>query len=259
MPSMNLGRQEITYIDTGGEKTVLLILPDNLHSSSAYRGEIEFFSEKFRVLSLDYPGTGKSSREVLYNDERELDLWDNRSDFAMHLLLELGIKSCCVMASGFASLSALYFAGYHAKLHDFEIKGVVADSFLSRMDMLTLHRILDRREHFYVRREKMLREEHGNDWRKVVDSDTLFLRTMANRGGYELPFHVIKSIRCPVLLTGSLCDPVTNGIADDYSRMSSMIGDCFVFLSSGVEHPFMWKDPEAFRLVTELFFVRALR
>jgi hypothetical protein len=53
----------------------ILIFPDNLLPSQAYQREIEKYSNHFQVLSFDYPGTGKSTREMLYPDEREVDPW----------------------------------------------------------------------------------------------------------------------------------------------------------------------------------------
>jgi len=67
--------------------------------------------------------------------------------------LPKGISSCYVMGVGAGAVSALHFAGYHAKLHNFTARGVIADSFLARFESRTLHRQLDRREHYYGSRQ----------------------------------------------------------------------------------------------------------
>lgn len=264
MPTINIGEQEIHYIETGSGDT-LLVLPDNLHSSRAYTKEMDYFSDRFHVLSFDYLGTGRSTRAVKYQDEREYDLWNYRADWACHLLLELSIDRCYVMGAGEGALVALHIAGKQAKLHQLTIQAVIADSFLSRLDRRTLHRSLDVREHYYVRNAESLMQQHGDDWRQVLDADTSFLRRIADRGGYELPDFILNSITCPVLLTGNLHDALTPGIAREFARISAIIPDCSVYLASrsghrsGREHPLMWADPDSFRKVSDIFLSKAQR
>lgn len=261
MPKIEIAEQEIHYVQKGSGDT-MLVFPDNLHSSQAYVDEMEYFSDRFRVLSFDYPGTGRSTRDVKYQDEREYDLWNFRADFACHLLLALGIHGCYVMGAYGGALAALHFAGRQAKLHEMTTKGVIADSFLATLDGRTLHRALDTREHYYVRRAEWLMEQHGDDWREVLDKDTAFLRQIADRGGYALPDSVLNSIPSPVLLTGNMQDHFTPGIAQEYARIAGIVPDCSVYLAShsghpyGEEHPFMWTSPGTFRQISDLFLSR---
>lgn len=264
MPRIDIGEQEIYYSEKGSGDT-LLMFPDNIHSSRAYDEEMDYFSDRFHVLSFDYPGTGGSTREVKYQDEQEHDLWNYWADFACHLLLALDIGGCYVMGTSEGALAALHFAGKQAKQHKLAMKGAIADSFLGEVDGRTLHRSLDRREHYYVRNAELLQQQHGDDWREVVDADTLFLRRIADRGGYELPDFVLNSISCPVLLTGNLQDALTPRISQEYARISAIIPDCSVYLTSrsghrfGHEHPFMWTDPDSFRRVSDMFLSKAQR
>lgn len=264
MPVIDIAEQATHYTEAGSGE-VLLVFPDQLHSSQAYGDEMGYFSDRFQVLSFDYPGTGRSTRDLKYQDEVAYDLWNYRADFACHLLLALGIDACTVMGVGGGALVALHFAGRQAALHEITAQGVIADSFLARLDGRTLHRALDRREHAYVRRAEALRDAHGDDWRDVVDEDTAFLRQMADRGGYALPDFVLNAVRCPVLLTGSLRDPLTPGVADEYARVSGIVPDCSVYLASasghryGEEHPLMWTDTDSFRTVSDMFLRREAR
>lgn len=260
MPTMDLGNQDIFYIDEGSGEA-LLIYPDHLHASGGYTSEIEHFSQRFRVISFDYPGTGQSTRDLKYEDERQFDLWGYWSDLGTHLLMELGIQSAYAMGVGGGARAALHFAGQHARLHQVAVKGIIADSFLATVDSRTLHREIDVREHYYVRQWRLLQREHGDDWRQVVDADTAFLRRVADRGGYTLHVYVLNSIRCPVLLTGSLQDPLRPGLAQEYARLSTLIPDCSLYLASNsghphIEYPYMWSDPAAFRTVADLFLAR---
>jgi len=264
MPTIDVAQQEIHYTEAGSGDA-LLLFPDHLHSSQAYADELGYFSDRLHVLCFDYPGTGRSTRDVKYQDEVAYDLWNYRADFACHLLLELGIGACSVMGAGGGALVALHFAGRQAMLHDITAQSVVADSFLARMDGRTLHRALDAREHIYVRNAGALREQHGDDWREVVDADTAFLRQMADRGGYALPDFVLNTIRCPVLLTGSLRDPLTPGVADEVARISGIVPDCSVYLAStsghrhGEEHPLMWTDSDTFRTMSDMVLQKGAR
>lgn len=264
MPLIEVAEQEIHY-RAQGEGETLLLLPDNLHSSTAYQEEIELFSEELKVVSFDYPGTGRSTRDVKYLDEQQYDLWNLRADFACHLLLELEIGGCYVMGSAEGALVALHFAGKQARLHGLTVHGAVADSFLCRIDRRTLHRALDTREHYYVRHAASLAEEHGEDWRDVLDADTAFLRQLADHGGYEFPQSVLSSVPCPAILTGNLSDAETPRIAREYARLSALIPECSIHLEgrSGHayedEHPLLRTDPATFRSIVELFIAKTRR
>ncbi|MFO7942815.1 MAG: alpha/beta hydrolase [Anaerolineales bacterium] len=263
MTKINIAEQDIYYTEKGSGPA-MLIFPDNLHSSEAYAKELDHFSGQFHVLSYDYPGKGKSTRDVKYLDEQEYNLWNYWADFACHLLMELGIEECCVIGSGFGSLAALHFAGKQFAQHRITPTCVIADSFLSDLKPRTLHRALDVREHFYVRNAKSLEKQHGDDWRDVVDADTVLLRKLADRGGYKVHDFVLNAIPCPVLLTGSLQDVLTPGIAQDFARLSGLIPDCSLHLTStadhpyGEEHPLMWTDRESFRAVCDMFLSNKL-
>ena len=45
-----------------GEGTLLMILPGNTASSACYEGELNYFSRRYRAVSLDFAGTGASDR-----------------------------------------------------------------------------------------------------------------------------------------------------------------------------------------------------
>lgn len=262
MPNITIAELDIHYVDEG-QGDVLLILPENLHSSLAYQAEIDHFAERYRVISFDPPGTGRSTRDSRYEDEQELDLWNYWADLACHLLLDLGVAGCYVLGAGYGAWAALHFAGRQVGLHGLAARGILADSFLADVDGRTLHRALDGREHYYTRRVDWLRQQHGDDWRQVVDADTGRLRLLADRGGYAVPDAVFSAIRCPVLLSGSLKDTTTPGIAGEYARIAGLVPDCSLYLAAesghryGDEHPLIWTAPDLFRAAADLFLARA--
>lgn len=264
MPIVNLGDLEIHFVEKG-EGEVLLIFPDNDLAAAEYEEEITYFGRRFRAMSFDVPGTGASTRKVAFHDEIQLDPWNYRADLACHLLLALEIDTCWVLGSGFGALSALHFAGEQASLHNINVLAAVADSFLADLDLRTLHRWLDAREHYYVRRVRRMERLHGDDWRAVVDADTTSLRALANRGGYALPNRVLRGIDCPVLLSGNLRDPLTPGIAEQVARMTASLSDATIVLAGrshhphGDEHPWLRTAPERFRQTVDTFSEISLR
>ncbi|MBN1668789.1 MAG: alpha/beta fold hydrolase [Anaerolineales bacterium] len=260
MLTVKIGEMEVAY-DLQGEGETLLFFPDNLLTGQAYKSEIEHFSTRFQVLTFDYPGSGRSTHQWFYPDEQEVDFWGFRADMACHLLMELKISRCYVIGVGGGAMAALHFAGKQAPQHHITTLGVVADSFLADWDGRTLHRWLDVREHFYVRNGKALQQLHGDDWRQVVDADTTFIRQLADRGGYAVPDGYLNAIPCPVLLTGQTQDQTLPGIAREYARLSAIIPDCRLFLSSSQNHPslerpFLRSDPKRFRHVVDYFLAQ---
>ena len=257
MPTKSIAGIEIFYTKTGSGDP-MVIFPDNHLTSLAYTKEIDHFSNSFEVIAFDYPTTGKSTHQVMYPDEREVDYWGFWGDLACHLLIELDIRKCFALGVAGGSLTALHFAGKQAPQHGIALQGLILDSFLADWDTRTLHRWLDVREHFYVRNEKSLLEQHGEDWRRVVDEDTKFLRMLADRGGYCVAENFLNAITCPTLLTGHLNDPTLPALAHEYARISKIIPECSIFMASKgshpyIERPFMWTDPETFRLITDHF------
>jgi len=260
MPYIDIADIKIFYSRSGSGEP-FIIFPDNHLSSKAYQGEINYFSKQFEVITFDYPTTGESTHTVKYPDERQVDYWGFWADLTCHLLIELNINHVYALGVGGGALTALQFAGKQAPQHHLKVEALIADSFLADMDSRTLHRWLDIREHFYVRNEKSLQEQHGEYWREVVDEDTRYLRRLADRGGYQVLDNTLNAITCPTLLTGHLEDMILPGIAYEYARISNLIPKCNIYLAAKANHPylerpFIWTDPEAFRSTADLFFSR---
>jgi hypothetical protein len=131
------------------------------------------------------------------------------------MLNELKSDRCFALGVGGGALTALHFVGKQAPQHHIQPLGLILDSFIADWDSRPLHRWLDIREHFYIRNEKSLREQHGDDWRQVVDGDTKFLRGLANQGGYYVSNSMLNNIQCPTLLTGHLEDQTLPDLAEE--------------------------------------------
>lgn len=257
MPNAQIGDLKIHY-QIHGSGQPLLLFPDNLLASGAYEREINHLAKKFQVIAFDYPGRGKSTHKTFYPDEQEVDLWGFWADLACHLLQEIKLNQAYALGIGGGAMAALHYAGNQASQHHLTPKGLILDSFLADWNTRTLHRWLDVREHYYVRNQKLLKDLHGEDWRTVVDNDTEFIRQLANQGGYQVPDAFMNAIGCPVLLTGYQRDQTLPCIAQEYARISSLIPDCDIYLSSQrnhpyIERPFAWSDSTMFLTMADLF------
>ena len=258
MPKITLGELQIHYTLSGNGQETLLIFPDNLHCAQAYEREIEHFAGSYQVLAFDYPGSGQSIHERKYPDELEVDYYGFLADLACHLLMELKITACHLLATGGGVLTALHFAGKQAPQHNLRTLSLIADSFMADFDTRTLHRWLDVREHYYVRNARNLQAWHGENWRVLLDEDTRFMRQLADRGGYAVPNKILNCIPCHTLLTGHLQDPALPDLAREYARISNLLPDCSLYLSSKANHPhlerpFMWSDTQTFRVMADVF------
>jgi pimeloyl-ACP methyl ester carboxylesterase len=258
MPHYAIAELDIYYVDQG-EGEALLFLPDNILAVSSYEAEIAELAQHFRVIAPDYPGRGLSARSDPYPDEHAYDLWGYWADLGCHLLQELGIGACHLAGSHGGALTALHVAGKQARQHDITPLSAICDSFLPDMGTRDLHRMLDTREHYYRRQHRNLALQHGEDWRAVVDADTAFLRRTATQGGYAVATSILNGITCPTLLTGSLTDPRTPGIAAQYARLAEQIPHCSLYLAADaghphIEYPWLKSNPALWRAQATLFW-----
>lgn len=92
MPYIELSGIKIHYISKGSGDA-LVILPDNLLTAQAYQQEMDHFSACYQVLSLDYPGSGKSSHEWMYLDEIHVDFWGFLADLIHYCSIYLSSKA----------------------------------------------------------------------------------------------------------------------------------------------------------------------
>ena len=55
-----------------GTGSPMIILPGNTASSAAHQGEMTYFEDRYRTLSLDFLGTGQSDRVSAWS----IDYWN---------------------------------------------------------------------------------------------------------------------------------------------------------------------------------------
>lgn len=244
MPGFVRDGYELFYREEG-DGPLLVVLPGNTASSACHRGELEFFSAWYRVVSLDYRGTGKSGRMDRWPD----DWWEISADDVAALVRHLDVAGrAAIMGTSGGGVIALKTAIRHPDV----VKAVVADSCLGRMPSGWVEQLLEERRAETPEQVAFWSFAHGEDWRSSVDGDSDLFRRFGEAGS-DWFGDTLESIGCPVLLTASLRDRALPEVGPAVAGMVERIARAEAHLFSRGDHPFMWTRPEAFRRVARSF------
>jgi 4,5:9,10-diseco-3-hydroxy-5,9,17-trioxoandrosta-1(10),2-diene-4-oate hydrolase len=105
--TIRVGTREISYVDVGQGPVVLMLHGGGPGASgmSNYSRNVEFLSQKFRVLVPDMPGYGKSTKGLNRNDP-----FGDLSESMLGMLEKLGIKRAHVIGNSLGGACALRMA-----------------------------------------------------------------------------------------------------------------------------------------------------
>ena len=234
------------FYDDRGTGDMLLILPGNTASSACHQAELNHFGKSYHAVSLDFRGTGKSGRMPQW----PVDWWDRCTEDIASLLSHLGKKRCPVMGTSGGATIALLFAIRYPDL----VSGVIADSTAEIYSPENLRKEVTERKRRIKEQVEFWSYAHGEDWETVVDADSNLLLDLADRGG-DIFVGKLKTIRCPVLITGSRKDSFIPDIAEQSESMLRQIPDASVFLLDEGDHPLLWTCPDAFRAASDRFLM----
>lgn len=246
MPRFKNDALSLFYNEKGSGK-LLLILPGNTASSACHEGELDYFSQRFRTVSFDFRGTGKSQRLSAWDHE----WWNECTDDAAALISHLGEHQCIVMGTSGGANIALLFAIRYPEC----VSGIVADSCAEFHSPENLRKEVSDRSLKTKEQVEFWKYANGEDWESVVNADNQLLLDLADRGG-NLFEGRLNRINCPVLFTGSLEDSFIPDIGEQNLRMAKQIRNSTAFLCHDGDHPFMWASPELFRSVSTEFLKR---
>lgn len=238
------------YFKTKGEGKPLLLLHGNSVSSKMFRFEIEHFSEKFRTITFDYPGHGKSGRVNRFRD----DFWNYNARCAGKLLEELSINSCYVIGTSGGALVGLNLA----ILFPQKIEKLIADSFLGEYllfeeaEQIVEKRVQSKQSNFMS--QQFWKSMHGNDWEKVVDND---LDLMLRVGAENLPLIKgnLENITAKVLGIASTKDELIPNIDKRLILICSKIKNCEYKIFNYGKHPFLTTQKEKFQEIADKFLI----
>jgi pimeloyl-ACP methyl ester carboxylesterase len=244
MPHFAWNGRRLFYRERG-QGPLLLVLPGNTASSACHEGELNHFSQRYRVASLDFLGTGRSDRVAVWAD----DWWEDGTRQAAALVSHLGHPDCVVMGTSGGAVIALLMAVAFPSM----VRAVIADSFEERFtpEMLQQNVIADRAQRT-PGQVSFWQGAHGPDWEQVVEADTEMLRRCAASGG-DWFGERLPQVRCPVLLTASKGDTLLPDVALQLGRMAEQIPNCRAFLNNEGGHPLMWSRAQDFYAVADYF------
>lgn len=248
MPYFTSGARRLFYREQGSGP-LLLILPGNTASSACHAGELAYWGTHYHTAAPDFHGTGRSDRLACW----PTSWWrDNASDAAA-LVAHLGHEQALVMGASGGAVTALWMA----VLHPDRVRAVIADSCVETYPAGWLGRLVAERAQRTAGQTAFWQQAHGEDWAQVVEADSdLLLRFQAQ--GADLFAGHLKTIRCPVLFTGSLQDDLLPPDAgEQICRMARQVDKSQVFLNHTGGHPLMWSRPDIFRPAADLFLQAA--
>jgi pimeloyl-ACP methyl ester carboxylesterase len=236
-------RRRLHYREQG-QGPPLIILPGNTASSACHQGELAYWSDRFRAVSLDLLGTGRSDRVAVWAD----DWWQSGARQVQALLDHLERQTCIAMGTSGGAIVALWTAILYPDC----VRAVVADSCVARFPLDLLDNLLYERARRTPDQVAFWQGAHGKDWEQVIEADTDLIRRFVERGGDWFGPR-LGEIRCPVLLTASLQDAALPRVSHQNCRMAEQIPNCRLYLHNEGGHPLMWSQPEAFRLLADRF------
>ena len=225
MPHFTHDGHQLFYREQGSGP-LLLILPGNTASSASHAGELAYFGQRYRTVSLDFRGTGQSDRLAEWPD----DWWEISGGAIVALLMAI--------------------------LHPERVRGVIADSTVQRFRKSGLKEAVAERAERTSDQVTFWLQAHGEDWEEVVDADSAMLLRFARKQKGDAFQGRLSEIECPVLLTASLEDPRLPKVGKQIMAMSQQIRNSRAFLTSQGGHPLMWSRPEDFRHVADYFLMR---
>ncbi len=227
-----------------GTGDLLLILPGNTASSSCHKGELDYFGQNHHAVSLDFRGTGRSERISSWSK----DWWYQCTEDIASLISYLGKKQCAIIGTSGGADIALLFAIRYPE----HVSGVIADSCAEIYAPERLRQEVSNRARRTKEQVNFWTYAQGEDWEEVVNADNKLLLDLAQRGGNIFKGQ-LKTIKCPVLFTGSLQDSLITDIGEQNINMAKQIPKSRVFFVNNGDHPLMWSCPDIFRSVCEQF------
>jgi len=238
MPYFTFQEKRIYYRESGSGR-LLTLLTGNTGSSALHDREIAYFAKKYRVISPDYIGYGKSERI----DRFPIDFWWKNADMVINLIHRIEGEEVIVVGTSGGGMIALNMAILAPNL----IKAVVADSFVGEfLDPGWVELLVKDRELKTDSQRSFWEIAHGKDWEEIVEKDSLMLMEVAEEGGSVFKKR-LNEILCPVLLTGSLSDHLIPNIERGMSDVSRQIPSSKIVFYPNGAHPLMWSKATEFR------------
>jgi pimeloyl-ACP methyl ester carboxylesterase len=244
VPYFRWEKQRLFYRERG-QGELLLVLPGNTASSACHEGELAYWANRYRVVSLDFLGTGGSDRVPVWAE----DWYEQGAHQAAVLVGHMDASTCMVMGTSGGAVVALLLAA----LYPTRVRAVIADSFGASFPAERVQAdVVKHRAQRTPGQVAFWEAAHGADWEQVVDADTEMLVRLAQRGGDWFGDR-LQLVRCPVLITSSREDELLPDAGRQVCAVAEQIADCRFFVNQAGRHPLMWSRPSDFRAIGDWF------
>ncbi len=185
------------YYESRGKGKPLILLHGNTASSRMFDPIIPMLAEKYRVITMDFLGCGRSDHLACWPS----DLWYGWAGQVRALCGHLGFAEVYLAGTSGGALAAINAALEFPQL----VRAAAADSFagISADPAVTKDIQAGRAQAKHIEGfRSYLRSIHGEDWEQVFEADTdAVIRHAREIGAY---FHrPLSELQVPLLLTGS--------------------------------------------------------
>lgn len=243
MPFFHANGHRLFYREQG-EGPLILLLPGNTASSAHMQRDMEYFSQRYQAVALDFLGTGQSQRVAVWPE----DWWQKGARDALTLVEHLGAKQAVFIGTSGGAVAALWAAIFEPG----RVRAVVSDNTGEFVPAVTMRPLLAERGQHTPGQVRFWSDGHGADWQQVVAEDTRICALFGESGGDWFKGR-LKEIACPVLFTASLADSLLPNIGPEVVSMASQVSGSQAFLANSGDHPLMWSAPAAFRPAVDNF------
>ncbi len=229
-----------------GQGEPVLLLHGNTVSSKMFSTVIKKYAKAFQVITLDFPGHGKSDRLEKF----ETDFWFYNAEVTYALIKELNLNKVSVVGTSGGALVAINLGLEHPE----KIKYLIADSFegeyplQSYIDSIQADRERDKK--------KLLAKLiwwycHGSDWKKIVDLDTE-VNIEFSKTGKSFFHKSVSDLEVPTLITGSLKDEYCDHLDKIYGDLKKKNNKLEIHLFEKGNHPAMISNKKEFLEIIKL-------
>lgn len=231
-----------------GAGPLLIILPGNTVTSAAHENELTYFSDRYKTVSLDFLGTGKSDRMEKWSSA----WWEESSHQVAALVEHLNYSQAILLGvSGGAIIAIATAINYPEK-----VKALVADSFsLHFTEKMYKDNVLNDRSIISDQQRLIWSSMHGADWQNVVNADTEMIKKVVEQGG-DCIHGQPETIKCPVLLTYSEEDNFLPNVQEIATELGGKIHNSEIKILPNGDHPLIWSNPKEFFPLVDDFLLK---
>jgi len=223
-----------------GKGTPILLLHGNTVSSRMFSTLINKYSKVFQVITIDFPGHGKSERLEKF----DTDFWYYNAQVTNALIEKLKLDKVTVIGTSGGALVAINLGLENPE----KVNYIIADSFEGEFPLQSyIESIETDRE---KDKKKLLAKLiwwycHGVDWKKIVDLDTK-VNIEFSKTGKSFFHQPISELKVPTLLTGSLKDEYCDHLDEIYADLNKKNDSLEIHLFNEGNHPAMISNKNDF-------------